>query len=325
MQDISKAYYNKIRGRFAPSPSGRMHLGNVWSALLAWLSIRSKDGIMVLRIEDLDPQRSQSEYTQMIINDLLWLGLDWDEGPLKDGVYLPYYQDERRDLYENAVNELKSMGLIYPCYCSRAERLAASAPHRGDGGRIYTGKCKKLTLSEQNDMAANRLASLRLSMPDETVQFDDMVFGRQFHNLMHDSGDIIIKRADGVHAYQLAVSIDDGLMNIGEVVRGADLLNSSPCQIHILKLLGFNPPKYGHVPLLVGDDGNRLSKRHGDTDLGMMIKSGWKSTDIIGLLAWKAGMTDHFEPVTPGDLIKGFSIDNVGTKDVMVKESELHK
>ena len=210
-----------MRGRFAPSPSGRMHLGNVACALLAWLSVRSQGGEMVLRIEDLDPDRCREEYAVTLMEDLTWLGLTWDEGP--------YWQSRRRDLYEQA---LRALGQgVYPCFCTRAQLHAASAPHRGDGVFRYPGACRDLTPKEIAEKAKTRAPALRWRAPDEDVLFCDKFRGPQQMNVQETFGDFLVRRSDGVHAYQLAVSVDDAAMGIPEVVRGNDLLSSTPCQL----------------------------------------------------------------------------------------------
>ena len=216
-----------MRGRFAPSPSGRMHLGNVACALLAWLSVRSQGGEMVLRIEDLDPDRCREEYAVTLMEDLTWLGLTWDEGP--------YWQSRRRDLYEQALRELGQD--VYPCFCTRAQLHAASAPHRGDGVFRYPGACRDLTPKEIAEKAKTRAPALRWRAPDEDVLFCDKLRGPQQMNVQKTFGDFLVRRSDGVHAYQLAVSVDDAAMGITEVVRGNDLLSSTPCQLLLIRAL----------------------------------------------------------------------------------------
>ena len=233
----------KIRGRFAPSPSGRMHLGNLFSALLAWLSVRSAGGVLVLRMEDLDPGRCRPEYAAQLAEDLLWLGLDWDEGYGKGGPDGSYLQSERTEQYAAAFGRLEKMGLVYPCYCSRAERLAASAPHRSDGQAVYRGRCRNLTAEERTALEqAGRHPAWRLKVPDEVWTVDDGHMGRYEENLLRDCGDFIIRRSDGVYAYQLAVVVDDSAMRVSQVVRGMDLLSSTPRQCYLYRLLGLEPP-----------------------------------------------------------------------------------
>ena len=204
-----------VRGRFAPSPSGRMHLGNVWCALLAWLSVRSQQGVMVLRIEDLDPQRCSLDKAAQLVDDLQWLGLDWDEGGLEP----EYCQSRRSHHYEEAFRRLESLGLIYPCYCTRAERLAASAPHASDGAVVYTGRCAHLTGEQRQELEAQgRHPAFRVRVPRESVTIEDGHMGPYTQRLNTDCGDFIVRRSDGVWAYQLAVVVDDALMGVNHVV-----------------------------------------------------------------------------------------------------------
>lgn len=229
-----------IKGRFAPSPTGRMHLGNVFSALLSWLSAKSQGGTWLLRIEDIDPQRSKQEYAELIMDDLHWLGLDWDEGP--------YYQSERGDIYEHYLKQLTDNGLTYPCYCTRADILATQAPHESDGRVVYKGTCRNLTPGVKTGPAA-----IRMKVPSEgkgILSFTDGHYGMQTIDLTTHCGDFIVRRKDGAWAYQLAVVVDDALMGINEVVRGCDLLLSSPQQIYLAQQLGFAPPHFTHLPLL---------------------------------------------------------------------------
>ncbi|MGL5513099.1 MAG: tRNA glutamyl-Q(34) synthetase GluQRS, partial [Sporomusa sp.] len=247
-----------VRGRFAPSPTGEIHLGNVWTALLAWLQVRSAGGCMVLRMEDLDPERSRQEYAVRLMADMTWLGLDWDEGPDIGGQYAPYNQAQRRDLYQQALVCLEKAGLVYPCYCTRAE-LAASAPHTGENERVYLGTCR--LKAAVDDCKACRRPALRLAVPAGEYSFTDMHAGFVCQDVSRDVGDFVIRRSDGVHAYQLAVVVDDAAMGITHVVRGHDLLNSTPRQLLLYRLLGLQAPVFTHVPLLVDSAGCRLSKR----------------------------------------------------------------
>ena len=255
-------------GRFAPTPSGRMHLGNVFAALIAWVSVRSRDGSLVLRMEDLDTQRTSEEYAAILREDLLWLGLDWDLG-WQEGLD-EYAQSHRTEFYAETFRKLEAEGLVYPCYCSRKELLAASAPHASDGFRVYSGRCRTLTQTEKNALAeGGRRPAWRIAVPSETISFTDGNFGSQSEVLDRDCGDFILRRSDGVYAYQLAVTADDGAMGVNRVVRGWDLLSSTPRQIWLYRTLGFPVPEFCHVPLLVAPDGRRLSKRDQDLDLGL--------------------------------------------------------
>ena len=304
----------EVRGRFAPSPSGRMHLGNLMSALLAWLDVRSNQGTMVLRIEDLDPDRCTREKAALAMDDLAWLGLDWDEGGLEP----EYMQSCRGELYAAAFEQLREQGLIYPCYCSRAERLAVSAPHRSDGTVVYSGRCAGLTEAErQRFEEAGRRPAWRVRVPDEDWSFTDGHLGFWRENLLRDCGDFILRRSDGAWAYQLAVVVDDALMGINHVVRGSDLLSSSPRQSWLHRQLGHEPPEFFHLPLLVDGEGRRLSKRDADLDMGA-LRSRCTPGELTGRLAWMAGLLDRPENVTPRELIPLFSWEKVPKNDIVV-------
>ena len=299
----------KVVGRFAPSPSGRMHLGNLWSCLLAWLSARSAGGSMVLRLEDLDPDRCRREYCDQVMRDLEWLGLDWDNQPV--------YQSERTEIYAQAFEELEQQGLVYPCYCNRAERLAASAPHRSDGVVIYGGRCRDLSREERDALAQTRRPAWRLRVPDEEFSFRDLLQGEYRENLERDCGDFILRRSDGVYAYQLAVVVDDALMGVNQVVRGQDLLDSTPRQNYIQTLLGYPHPSYGHVPLLLAADGRRLAKRDRDQELGQ-LQQRYTAPELVGKLAHQAGLLDRPEAVTPLELVNLFSWDKIPAGDMKI-------
>ena len=315
---------DKIRGRFAPSPSGEMHLGNAGTALLAWLQVRSQRGTMVLRMEDLDPDRSRKHYAAQIMADLNWLGLDWDEGPDCGGPYRPYTQDERRGLYQRYLDSLTAQGIIYPCYCTRAEIMAAaSAPHEGEA--VYPGTCRKLAAGELAARQSVRKPALRLIVPDEVIEFQDGVYGNVVQNLTKECGDFTVLRSDGVHAYQLAVVVDDATMAITHVLRGDDLLSSTPRQIYLFRLLGFQPPEFTHVPLLCSPDGYRLSKRQKALSLAALAGRGVSPQEITGYLAFKAGLIEKREPVAAKELINEYSQAKLRPGKVIVEESDLDK
>ena len=299
-----------VCGRFAPSPSGRMHLGNLWSCLLAWLSARSAGGRMVLRLEDLDPDRCRREYCDQVMRDLEWLGLDWDNEPV--------YQSRRSELYRAAFQRLAESELVYPCYCTRAERLAASAPHRSDGAAVYSGRCAHLTAAERAVFEAmGRRPAYRVRVPDEIVTVNDLHMGLYAENLRRDCGDFIVRRSDGVWAYQLAVVVDDALMGVTRVVRGSDLLSSAPRQAWLHRTLGYEPPEFCHVPLLLAPDGRRLSKRDGDLDMGA-LRQRYTPEELTGLLAHWAGLLPAPEPVRPRELIEEFDWEKVPKNDIYV-------
>ena len=308
-----------IRGRFAPSPSGRMHLGNLFSALLAWLSVRSAGGVMVLRMEDLDPDRCRGEYAGQLADDLCWLGLDWEEGYETGGPHGPYLQSERTEIYAAAFRGLEERGLVYPCFCTRAQRLAASAPHREDGQERGC-RCKYFTETERAALARTRRPAWRLAVPDREVSFTDGLQGPCSENLLWDCGDFILRRSDGVFAYQLAVVADDAAMGVNQVVRGRDLLSSAPRQVYLFRLLGFPEPHFIHTPLLVAAGGRRLSKRDRDLDLDALRAKGYTGPDLVGRLAYLAGLLPRPVPSTPGQLIPCFSWDKVPRTDLRVPE-----
>ena len=325
-KDTYKLRDKDIRvGRFAPSPTGYMHLGNVWAGLFAWLEVRKNNGLMILRVEDLDPDRSKSHFTERLVSDLKWLGLDWDEGPSIGGKYGPYSQNDRRDIYASALEVLKNQGLVYPCFCTRKELRAASAPHREDGIFIYSGTCKGLETSAVEALKATKRHAWRIKVPDKTIEFEDLNYGIYKQNLLRDCGDFVLARGDGVHAYQLAVVVDDALMGVNNVVRGSDLIDSSPRQIFLHESLGFKAPDFGHVPLLKGENSDRLSKRHKALDLGSLRDQGWRAQDILGLLAFKGGLIDRVEPIQASDLISVFDWSKVPQNDIRLLDSDLKK
>ena len=282
-------------GRFAPTPSGRMHLGNVFAALIAWLSVRSRDGEMVLRMEDLDTQRTSEEYASLLRADLNWLGLDYDrETPP---------QSARSRVYDRYFEQLQEMGLLYPCYCTRSQLHSVNAPHLSDGTYVYPGTCRNLTPAQR--AAMDRKPAWRVVVPDREWSFTDRVQGAYALNLATECGDMVVRRADGVYVYQLAVTVDDGEAGVTEVVRGMDLLSSAPRQMYLQELFGFPHPEYGHVPMLLAPDGRRLSKRDRDLDLGQLQK--WvKAETVIGTLAFSAGLIDRQESISAKELATVF-------------------
>lgn len=294
-------------GRFAPSPSGRMHLGNALSAMLAWLSAKHQGGEILLRIEDLDPARSKAEYAQGIMDDFRWLGLLWDRRATD--------QSKRGEAYAAALRQLEQMYLIYPCYCSRDQLHAASAPHASDGRVIYAGTCRNLTPEQRAVMT--KKPSLRIRLPDREISFRDGLQGDVTMNLQREFGDIILRRADGVAAYQLAVVVDDGTEGVTEVVRGRDLLSSTPVQLYLYELLGLTPPRFYHVPMLLAPDGRRLSKRDRDLDFGY-LRQHFSPEEIIGLLAHLAGLLERWEPVSARELACDFSWSRVKQSDIIL-------
>lgn len=306
-----------VRGRYAPSPTGPLHLGNARTALLAWLDIRSKAGTFLLRIEDLDPQRSSPDSAAGIVEDLRWLGLDWDEGPDRGGPVAPYTQDERRASYDQAIARLLADGLAFPCTCSRAEvARAAGAPHAGEDGPRYPGTCLRGVTHPE------RAASVRLRVDPALVTFDDLVCGPVTEDVGWAVGDFALRRADGVAAYQLAVALDDSLMKIDRVVRGDDLLRSTPRQLLVLRALGLDEPRYGHVPLVVGENGHRLSKRGGALSLAALRASGVRPEAVVGWLAKTWGHGDG-SPVSARELVADFALGAVSSETPVVTDSDV--
>ena len=304
-------------GRFAPSPSGRMHLGNLLCALLAWLSAKSSNGRILLRVEDLDTARCKPEYAAQMEDDLLWLGLDWDEGGSRGGPCAPYDQSRRSALYEDALNRLTALGAVYPCFCTRAQLHAASAPHREDGLTVYPGTCRNLTAAEQASKRLSRSPALRLRVPEESLSFIDGHMGPVTESLPLDCGDFLLRRSDGLFAYQLAVVVDDAAMGVTQVVRGADLLSSTPRQLLLYRMLGLTPPEFYHFPLLLDSTGKRLSKRDGDIGLDA-LRSRYTPAQIIGALAYLAGLNPTRQPCTPESLVASFSWDRVPRQDILL-------
>ena len=285
-------------GRFAPSPSGRLHLGNLACSLLAWLSAKSRGGRIVLRIEDLDAARCPRAYADQLEEDLAWLGLVWDEGGSHGGPHGPYYQSECGEIYTKSYQELEAMGLVYPCFCSRAQLHAASAPHTSDGNVVYPGTCRGLTPEQVAEKRRVKAPAWRVMVPDEEIAFEDLCMGPHSENLLTGCGDFYLRRADGVFAYQLAVVVDDARMGVTEVVRGADLLSSTARQIYLYRLLGLTPPAFAHCPLLLDQEGRRLSKRDGDQSLEN-LRGRYTAEEIVGKLAYLYGLQPEPAPAPP--------------------------
>ena len=287
---------SNVVGRFAPTPSGRMHLGNVFAALIAWLSVRSQQGSLVLRMEDLDTQRTSSDFASVLRDDLLWLGLNWDEETQP--------QSQRSHVYEQYFDKLDAMGLLYPCYCTRSQLHNVNAPHMSDGTYVYAGTCRDLTPQQRE--AFGRAPAWRVKVPDREYVVEDLIQGTYRENLAAHCGDFVVRRADGVYVYQLAVTVDDALAGVNQVVRGMDLLGSAPRQMYLQSLLGFDHPEYAHVPMLLAPDGRRLSKRDKDLDLGY-LREHTTAEKLIGVLACSAGLLEKPEPISARELASLFS------------------
>jgi len=300
-------------GRFAPTPSGRMHLGNVFAALVAWLSVRSRGGSLVLRMEDLDTQRTSPEFARILREDLLWLGLTWDlETPP---------QSQRSQVYQKYFDQLADMDLLYPCYCTRSQLHSVNAPHLSDGTYVYPGTCRDLT--PQQRQSFSRAPAWRVKVPDRQWSLQDMGQGLYQENLARDCGDFVVRRADGVFVYQLAVTVDDGEAGVTEVVRGVDLLSSAPRQMYLQELFGFSHPSYGHVPLLVAPDGRRLSKRDKDLDLGQLRKH-VSPEKLIGVLAYSAGLLEKPIPISARELAQSFRWENLRTEEIRLDTTSIY-
>lgn len=291
------------RGRFAPSPTGPIHLGTARTALVAWLAARNANGALVLRVEDLDTPRVKAGALEAMLDDLRWLGLDWDEGPDVGGAFGPYAQSERRERYDAAVDLLTREGRVFPCTCSRKEiESVASAPHGEEP--IYPGTCRDGATHPE------RAAAMRFRFDrDDARPFVDGVRGVVDAGL--GAGDFVVRRADGVHSYQLAVVVDDLAMQITDVVRGDDLLSSTPRQIALIEALAGRVPRYAHVPLVLGPDGQRLAKRHGAVSVREQRERGVAAERLVGKLARSLGLLDRDEPIAARELVAGFSLDRI--------------
>ena len=289
-----------------------MHLGNVFAALVAWLSVRHDRGHMVLRMEDLDTQRTSGEFAQILREDLLWLGLNWDEETQP--------QSQRSDIYASYFEKLEEMGLLYPCYCTRSQLHSVNAPHLSDGTYVYAGTCRNL--SEGEKAAFGRAPAWRVMVPDQEWTVADRIQGVYTENLATHCGDFVVRRADGVYVYQLAVVVDDGEAGVTEVVRGLDLLGNSPRQMYLQELFGFPHPEYAHVPMLLAPDGRRLSKRDKDLDLGY-LRAHTTPEQRIGVRAHAAGLLDTPLPITAQELAEVFSFEKIHGDAIYLDASTL--
>ena len=293
-----------LTGRFAPTPSGYLHPGNLVCALLAWLSVRSRGGRFLLRIEDLDVPRCPKRLADRCVEDLTWLGLDWDEPPV--------YQSQRTEAYAAALERLRTRGLVYPCFCTRAQLHASAAPNLGDRRFVYPGTCARLTPAETAARAAVRAPAYRLRVPEEPVTYTDLLLGERRESPATESGDFILRRSDGLFAYQLAVVVDDAAGGVTEVVRGCDILGATPGQVWLQRCLGADTPVYAHIPLMTDADGRRLAKRDGDISVQALSKR-FTAPELCGLLAMAAGLQEEPEPKTPEQLVPLMRWDRVRT------------
>jgi glutamyl-tRNA synthetase len=282
-----------------------MHLGNVFAAMVAWLSVRSRGGQLVLRMEDLDTERTSAEFAEVLRNDLRWLGLDWD--------WETAPQSQRSQVYDRYFEQLREKGLLYPCYCTRSQLHNVNAPHLADGTYVYPGTCREL--SEEQRAAFNRAPSWRVRVPQRQYQLTDLCQGEFRQELTEECGDFVVRRADGVYVYQLAVTVDDGEAGVTEVVRGMDLLGSAPRQMYLQELFGFPHPQYGHVPMLLSPDGRRLSKRDRDLDLGV-LRQNMTAPQLLGKLAFSAELIDQNVPISAKELAGEFTWDKLRKNDI---------
>ena len=296
-----------VTGRFAPTPSGRLHLGNVLCCLLAYLSARSQGGRFLLRIEDVDIPRCPQRLSEACIDDLRFLGFDWDEEPL--------FQSARGAIYQHYFDLQQERGLVYPCFCTRAQLHAAQAPNLGDHEPVYAGTCARLTPEEIAEREKTRRPAMRMRTPDKTVTVHDRQYGAFAENLARDCGDYIIRRSDGLWGYQLACVVDDALTGVTEVVRGRDILFSTPRQIDLFDTLGFAAPSFAHIPLLTDCEGRRLAKRDKDLDLTALSKR-MTPAQILGMLAFSAGVIDRNCAMTLPQLVREFDWAKVRKDDM---------
>jgi glutamyl-tRNA synthetase len=314
-------------GRLAPSPTGALHLGNARSFLLAWSEARRQGGALLLRIEDIDSPRVKPWAALQTLEDLAWLGIDWEYGPDIGGPHAPYVQSQRREVYAPFLAELRRSEAVYPCTCSRSEVAAsASAPHEVGGLRdapVYPGTCADRRSSDADHLPAEGFA-WRFRTRDRLREWHDLVCGPQAANVARELGDFVVAKGDGTPAYQLAVVVDDHLMDINHVVRGNDLLASTYRQLELIEQFGWQPPRYAHVPLMVGADGRRLAKRHGDTRLSWFRAAGYSAGAILGYLAWTLHWIDRPRAFAPQEwLASALDTSTLGQQPTMVDLPEL--
>ena len=301
--------------RFAPSPSGRMHFGNIYSAILSWLIARKENAKFIIRMEDIDERSKNKQYQNLILEDLSLLGLDWDEEPI--------IQSARSNYYEEIFNALSTQAHIYPCFCKRADLHAASAPHASDGTPIYAGTCKNLSDADVAEKLKTRQPAYRIEVPNKEISFHDEIQGTYSQNLAGECGDFVLKRSDGIFAYQLCVVADDIAQGVTDVVRGADLLSSTPRQIYLYELLDKNHPRYFHHPVLLSMDGTRLSKRDKSCDMSYLLKN-FSPQDLLGWVAFYLGQIDSAQPLTLQELLDLFTLNNVPNKSAIIADAFLN-
>jgi glutamyl-tRNA synthetase len=305
-----------VVGRLAPSPTGSQHVGNARTYLIAWLSARSQGGRVVLRIEDLDASRVKAGAIESIREDLRWLGLDWDEEPLLQTKRLPSYQ--------SALERLQALELVYPCTCTRSDiERSASAPHAENEGPIYPGTCSHRRAADAAAIT-DRPYAWRMRVENEAISYEDGIRGPITLNLKDIGGDFVVWKSAGTPAYQLAVVVDDHAQGVTEVIRGDDLIPSTPRQLLLYRSLGLTPPKFIHVPLVVGSDGRRLAKRNGDTHLQALRQAGVQAESLLGLLAWSCGWIARAKPIGLAELVARFRLQSIPLEP-FVLTAELRK
>jgi glutamyl-tRNA synthetase len=318
-----------VRGRFAPSPTGALHLGNARTALLAWLHARAHGGAFVMRVEDLDFGRVRAGIMERQLEELRWLGLDWDEGPDVGGPHAPYIQSQRRERYDAALRRLAERGLLFECTCSRKDiAQAASAPHAVEEGPRYPGTCRDRLVdpSVASLMEHGRADfALRVRVEPGAVCFTDGVMGDCCFDPAAETGDFVVRRKDGAAAYQLAVVVDDAAMRVSHVVRGADLLSSTARQIMLCRALELPIPKFVHVPLMLGADGERLAKRHGAVSLGELRDAGVPPERVCGWLAATCGLAQPGEEIAPSGLVARFDLGCLPAGPTAVSDADLER
>lgn len=321
-----------MKGRFAPSPTGYIHLGNVWIALLSYISTRQQKGTYVVRMEDIDLQRSKRELGEALLDDLEWLGFEWDEGPRIGGSESTYWQSERQDYYANVLECLALEKLIYPCFCNRARlQSIASAPHVGEVVHRYDGHCRHIDEKKVKTLSAEKDPSLRLSIDSCEIEFTDRWQGVQHIHLEGELDDYVLRRSDGMYAYNLAVVLDDIAMGITEVIRGDDLLDTTGQQIYLYKTLqqclhskNIKVPSYGHAPLLIDSEGHRLSKRQKSITVRELRDNQWSANRIVGELAIAGGLvsanTLHNREISISELIEiDLNLPSLSQKTIEIK------
>lgn len=304
-----------VKGRFAPTPSGSMHIGNAFCYLLAWLSARSQGGSVVLRFEDADRLRMRPAAVEQTFSDLLWLGLDWDEGPRPGQTDGPFFQSCRTEIFDRFFWELREKGRVYPCFCSRRDLRLAAAPHAEDQSPVYPGTCRELPTERVAELCRLRTPAWRMRLESGELVFSDALYGERRCDALRELGDFPVRRADGVYCYQFTTALDDALMGVSEVVRSRDLLSSTPWQISVQRLFGFDAPRFAHIPLLLDEEGRRMAKR--DFSLSVReLRERWTPEELLGRLGFLAGLIDAPESCSLGELLAVFSWERLPKEDI---------